>query len=65
MPEDLFEFEVVYDNPEANIQICESIDAYEIIDRYVPNRHALLFKEFLYVLYINTGWRYSTRFTRY
>ncbi len=49
MPEDLFEFEVVYDDHETNIQICESIDAYEIIDRYVPNRHAILFKEFLFV----------------
>ena len=52
MHEDVFDFEVAYDNHNTNIQICESIEPYEIIDKYIPNRHAILFKEFIYVLVI-------------
>jgi hypothetical protein len=48
MTESLFEFDVVYDSPNCKINILESIEPYEIMDRYVPNRHGVVFKELLY-----------------
>jgi hypothetical protein len=46
--ENLFEFDIVYDNPNCKINILETIDPYEICDRYIPNRHGIVFKELVY-----------------
>jgi hypothetical protein len=48
MPENLFELEIVYDNPNCKINILETVEPYEIMDRYMPNRHGVVFKELLY-----------------
>jgi len=42
---------ILSDQTKENLKIdmIEMIDAYEITDKYVPNRHGIIFKELIYV----------------
>ena len=45
--ENTFDFEIIYDNKEAKVELIDQIDPFEIYDKYVVNKHGIIFREFI------------------
>ena len=50
-PENSLEIEFFSDNSSINFEIIQHLETYEVFDRYVPNKHGIIFKELIYVIY--------------
>ena len=51
-PEGSVEIEFFSDNPSLNFDVIQHVDTYEVYDKYIPNKHGIIFKELIYVNYI-------------
>ena len=50
--ENSLEIEFFSDNSSLNFEIILHIDTYEVYDKYLPNKHGIIFKELIYVINI-------------
>ena len=48
IPEKSFEYSILFDNPNINIDILENIYPFYIRRKYIPNKHHIVFKELIF-----------------
>ena len=48
IPERSFDYIILYDNPNVNIDILENIYPFYIRQKYIPNRHHIVFNELIF-----------------